>query len=242
MCVIAWAWRTHPDYPLVVLGNRDELHARPAEPAHWWPEAPAILAGRDAEAGGTWLGVTRAGRFAVVTNRRPGRRPPAAPSRGALAAGYLRSTQDAATAAAGIAGEAARYAGFNLLLADCATLEFVSNRESQQTLAPGVYAMANAGLDEPIPKVGRLRAGLAAWAHAHARPAPADWLAWLADAAALAGRDPLSAVFVRGARYGTRASTVLVLGATGDAVFIERRFAAGGAPLDENQFRFALAP
>lgn len=240
MCVIAWAWRAHPDYPLVVIGNRDELHARPAEPAGWWDEAPQVLAGRDAEAGGTWLGVTRAGRFAAVTNRRPGRRPPAAPSRGALTAAFLKSGDDAATAAAAVA--AGRYAGFNLLLGDGTSLEFVSNREPARMLAPGVYGMANAELDEAAPKVRRLRDALATWARTRAGPTPAAWIARLGEDVPLAGEDPLSAVFVRGASYGTRASTVLVLGADAGAVFVERRFAAGGAPLDENQFRFKLQP
>lgn len=240
MCVIAWSWRAHPDYPLVVAGNRDELHARPAEPAHWWDEAPQVLAGRDSEAGGTWLGVTRSGRFAVVTNRRPGRRPPEAPSRGALTAGFLCSDYAADGAAKQISGMADQYAGFNLLVADGTALHFVSNRDADRALTPGVHAMANANLDEPAPKVRRLAEGLSAWSRAAARPAPEQWLAWLADDSTLERDNPLSAVFVRGERYGTRASTVIVFGANGDVVFIERRFAAGGVPLDENQFHFVI--
>lgn len=242
MCVIAWSWRAHPDYPLVVIGNRDELHARRAEPAHWWDESPQLLAGRDAEAGGTWLGVTRAGRFAVVTNRRPGNRPPQAPSRGELVAGFLQSDRDAATAATECSARAPRYAGFNLLLTAGSVLRFVSNRERGRALAPGIYGMANGALDEPLPKVQHLTGGLAAWAGGHAAPAPERWLAWLTDSAELAADDPASAVFVRGKRYGTRASTVVIFGADGTAVFIERRFGSSGAPLGENQFRFVIRP
>jgi len=238
MCVIAWCWRQHPDYPLAVIGNRDELHERAAEPAHWWGDAPEVLAGRDAEAGGTWLGVTRGGRFAAVTNRRPAQRPPDAPSRGALTAGFLKTAIDVPAAAAGIAAAADLYAGFNLLIGDREALAFVSNRESDRVLAPGVYGMANAGLDEPAAKVQGLKAILDQWAASGDPPAFDAWLDRLADDAAPDEDNPLSAVFVRGERYGTRASTVFVLAADGRARFVERRFGAGGAALGEERFDF----
>jgi len=240
MCVIAWCWRKHPDFPLAVIGNRDELHGRPAEPAHWWGDAPGVLAGRDAEAGGTWLGVTRGGRFAAVTNRHPAQRPPEAPSRGALTAGFLKTAIDVPAAAAGIAAGADLYAGFNLLIGDPGALAFVSNREADRSLAAGVYGMANGPLDERVPKVRRLTAGLDAWAHSHDEPDFDAWFEWLADDTPGEADNPMSAVFVRGGRYGTRASTIYVLRSDGEARFLERRFGPGGAMLGDESFDFRV--
>lgn len=240
MCVIAWSWQEHPEYPLVVIGNRDELHGRLAEPARWWADAPHVLAGRDVEGGGTWLGVTSGGRFATVTNRRPGQRPQGAPSRGGLAAGFLRSGADASSAVGTIAEAAELYAGFNLLLADTAALFFVSNRESKRDLARGTYGMANGSLDEPVPKVQRLTRALATWSGSGAPPNPSQWLDWLSDDEALDGGNPLSAIFVQGDRYGTRASSVVVFAADGSVSFVERRFHAGGQRAGESRFEFKV--
>lgn len=238
MCVIAWAWRARPDCRLVVLANRDEYHGRAAEPLHRWPDAPGILAGRDAEAGGTWLGVGRGGRFAAVTNR-PGPRPGDAPSRGGLPADYLRSSQPAAAAAAAVAERAGSYAGFNLLLADADTLAFVSNRESAAMLVPGVGGMANDALAEDAPKVRELTLRLGRWAAGASPAQEAQWFAWLADDEAAADGAPTSAIFVRGETYGTRSSTVLVVAADGSGRIVERRFGPGGHPLGETALAWA---
>jgi uncharacterized protein with NRDE domain len=138
MCLILIAWRRHPGFPLVVAANRDELHARPAAPAGFWKDHPGILAGRDLEAGGTWMGVTRSGRFAAVTNYRGGRDANAAQSRGALVTGFLLNSQDPGSCMSQIFKKKDSYSGFNLLAADGNELWWLSNRDGgSPTLAPG---------------------------------------------------------------------------------------------------------
>ena len=165
MCLIYVAWRRHPRYRLVVAANRDEYHARPAAPAHWWEDAPGVLAGRDLEAGGTWMGITRGGRFAAVTNYRDsvksvpgtGRGATAsagAPSRGALVGAFLSGDESAPAYLDRVAREGHRYNGFSLLAMDGETLAFASNRARGVTLLePGVFGLSNHLLDTPWPKV-----------------------------------------------------------------------------------------
>jgi uncharacterized protein with NRDE domain len=117
MCLIALAWRQVPGQPLVLLGNRDEFYARPAAAVRFWDDAPHILAGRDEQEGGTWLGVTRAGRWAALTNyREPGGMQPGELSRGKLVADFLKGDADPLAFLAAVSAEASRYNGFNLLV------------------------------------------------------------------------------------------------------------------------------
>lgn len=256
MCLLVLAWRRHPDFRLVLAGNRDEFHERPAAAADWWTDAPGVLAGRDLEAGGTWLGVARDGRWAVVTNYREPLAEqqdaalPGAPTRGALVAGYLRGSATPSDHARNIPADA--YRGFNLLLGDSRTLVYVSNRgHGPQPLAPGIYGLSNHLLDTPWPKlartVARFRALLAG------APDPQALLAMLADATPAADEELpdtgvgmqwerlLSAPFIVSPDYGTRCSTVVRLREDGEMDFIERRFDAGGAPSGESAFRYSLA-
>ncbi|MGH8162554.1 MAG: NRDE family protein [Gammaproteobacteria bacterium] len=241
MCVIAWAWRAHPRYPFAVLANRDERHARPSAPLGWWTDAPDILAGRDLEAGGTWLGVTRSGRFAALTNR-PGEKPPAAISRGALTTRFLAALTPADEAAGALAGEKDGYAGFNLLFGDGDRLALVSNRESDRALVPGVHGMANGALDEAIPKVARLVGMLSRWSGAAAGPDDDAWFELLADAEPALKGKPESAIFVRGSAYGTRSSSIVLFGADGLVRFSERRFDVSGWECGAIAFEFRRAP
>lgn len=236
MCLIAWSWRRHSGYPLVLLANRDERHSRACAPAHWWNAAPPVLAGRDLEAGGTWLGLDRRGRLAALTNQR-GEKPPSAPSRGELPVTFLQGAHDVPWALAWLEARARRYAGFNLLLFDGERLGFGSNREPTQQLGPGTHAMANAALDEPIPKVDLMRSRLESWADSGKAPDVGQWLEWLADPRPLQD-SAMSAVFVKGSRYGTRASTVVIFDAAGGVQMIERGFASLGRELDTVRFEF----
>ena len=163
MCLIAFAWRAHPDYPLVVAANRDEFRHRPTQAAHWWDDAPGLLAGRDLEAGGTWLGVTRSGRFAALTNRRdPAGQVRDAPSRGALVLRALTEDETPAHTLARIAASPQRHAGYNLLAGDLTGLCVLDNASGAvRTLAPGLYGLSNAFLDTPWPKLTQARARLA---------------------------------------------------------------------------------
>src|SRR5258708_5544746 len=139
MCLILLAWRAHPDYRLIVAANRDEFHARPASPAAFWPDQPRILAGRDLEAGGTWMGASRGGRFAAVTNYRGAREPRAAESRGALVARFLENGTTPADYAAAVAQRGSAYSGFNLFAADAEELWWLSNRGGEpRRLSKGI--------------------------------------------------------------------------------------------------------
>ena len=162
MCLVVFAWRVHPRYPLVLAANRDEFFKRPAAPAHWWTDAPHLLAGRDLEAGGTWMGFSSNGRFAALTNYRdPSRHVAGAPSRGALVRDALEDTRDAATCLNDLASWAGAYAAFNLLVSDGEQLGVLeSTTGAVRMLPPGVYGLSNHLLDTPWPKLVKARAGL----------------------------------------------------------------------------------
>lgn len=210
MCLILVAWRQHAGYPLVVAANRDEFHARPAERAGFWKDHPGILAGRDLEAGGTWMGVTRSGRFAAVTNYRGGRDANAAESRGALVTGFLLKSRDPESCISELSKKKDGYSGFNLLAADRNELWWLSNRDGgSRRLEPGFYALGNLLLDTS--EVLEVKSRFAATAVA------IEPLFTL-----------LSTAKIVNAAYGTRCSTVLLAGSDGRLQFAERPFDASG--------------
>jgi uncharacterized protein with NRDE domain len=253
MCLLVVAWRSHARYRLVVAANRDEFHDRPSAPLGWWSEDGRILAGRDLRAGGTWLGVTRSGRFGAVTNFRDLESPPAPgmPSRGTLVPRFLAAEADSAVFLAGLDGEASRYAGFNLLVGGGAALHYFSNRgdAGPRELEPGVYGLSNHWLDSPWPKLVRTRERLAA-AIADAEPEAEFLFDLLADREPASGgaatgaelpadwERALSAPFVRHDRYGTRCSTVVLAGHDGRTRVHERRFDAAGRQTGATRFEF----
>ncbi len=243
MCLIYVAWRRHPRYRLAVAANRDEYHARRTAPAHWWEDAPGVLAGRDLEAGGTWMGIARGGRFAAVTNHRDpaDRRVAGAPSRGALVGAFLTGGESAPACLERVAEEGHRYNGFSLFAMDGETLAFTSNRaRGVMRLKPGIYGLSNHLLDTPWPKVTSGKAeleGLVAGPDvrvpdllallASRESSPAEALR--ADTEGDSGRMRWrSSRFILGDAYGTRASTVVLLAADGAGVFVERSFDARG--------------
>ncbi|HYR07921.1 MAG TPA: NRDE family protein [Longimicrobium sp.] len=257
MCLIALALDAHPSYPLVIAANRDEFYARPTAPAAWWADAPEVLAGRDLREGGTWMGVTRGGRVAAVTNYRdPGLAQKAgAPSRGALVADFLRGSVDAEAYAHRLAGRAAQYNGFNLLVGDESGFFYLSNRtEGVRRLEPGVYGLSNALLDTPWPKVLRAKRAMAdaldaaegeGW-DARLWEALADRVIAADDALPDTGVGSererlLSPPFIRTDVYGTRASTVLTIGADGEVRFVERSVAPGADTWTESRHAFRIA-
>lgn len=237
MCLLALAWRQRRDWPLLLAGNRDEFHRRPAAPLALWPGG--FVAGRDLEAGGAWLGARGDGRFAVVTNYRDPLDTAVRPrSRGDLVVDFLAGDAPAADFARSVQRRAANYRGFNLLLGDRASLWYVGSRAGPaRELPPGTYALSNALLDTPWPKVERLR-GRFDDALAQADPGPLA-IAALADRATApdallpdtgVGLDwerALSAAFIVAPGYGTRCSTLLAL-APGRGRMLERRHDAIG--------------
>jgi uncharacterized protein with NRDE domain len=252
MCLVVLAWRVHPRYRLIVAANRDEYHARPTAPMAVWPDAPDILGGRDLSAGGTWLAVDRQRRFGIITNFRDVQaKRPDAPSRGGLIPDWLGGATTPAAFLGQLEPDAQRYAGFNLLLNDADSLGYASNRAPKfaRALAPGVYGLSNLLLDTPWPKLTRVRAMFEAWlaqqcattnaappeaagehlfgmladrtrsvpgVRAGARPLPEEWV------------EVLSSPFVVHPLFGTRCSTLAMIGYDGALDMQERRFDAHG--------------
>lgn len=242
MCLIAFAWNVHPRWRLVLAGNRDEFHARPTAPLARWADAP-VIAGRDLEAGGTWLGVSAAGRCGVVTNVRDPLAPQDGRSRGLLVTDWLRGDAGAAVHAQALRAVAADYRPFNLLTFGARDAFYLGNRPRPraQAVEPGVHGLSNADFNTPWPKTRRLMERLRAWldqggddvaplfaALADGQPAPDDELP---DTGIGRERERrLSAAFIGGTEYGTRASTVVLIGRAGDGRIVERRFGPGGQP------------
>lgn len=254
MCLILLAWRAHPEYPLVFAGNRDEAYERPSAAADFWVDDPRIFGGRDLEKGGTWLGLTRTGRLAAVTNYRDGPAARMAPrSRGELTAEFLRGTEEPRAYLERMAARAADYGGFALIVGDLDRLYCISNRgRGIEEIAPGVHGLSNHLLDTPWPKVRRGKQRLSALLKAEEAELVDGLLATLADRTAapdsqlpdtgvgLQRERELSSAFVAGERYGTRASTALLVSRADKVVCVERRFGARGAPEGEAMQRFAL--
>jgi uncharacterized protein with NRDE domain len=235
MCLILFAWQQHADYPLIAIANRDEYYARPSCDAHWWEDAD-IFAGRDLEAGGTWLGVNRRGHFSAVTNvREPGGMQPGKRTRGELTRDFLKRNDDAEVYLQQLAQHDQDYAGFNLLLGDVTGMWFYSNRESQiRRIEAGVYGVSNGRFDEPWPKLESGREELETMlnsgiehdqlmeiltdhriAEDHELPS---------TGVALDIERLLSSRFIRSAEYGTRACSVVTIDRTQRIEFSEQNY------------------
>jgi len=249
MCLVAIAWRASPLYPLVVAGNRDEFHDRPTAAAGWWENAGHVLGGRDLVAGGSWLAVSRGGRFAVVVN--DPRRPPGAGhtrSRGALVREFVTGETPSGRFLDAVAVTEGHYAGFSLVVGTRVQLRgFLtagSGSPHRWTLPVGISVLTNAPRERPPPKAGLLEAGLRAALGATVLDRETVF-------GLLGRREPVGdspgdehpaarAPFVLGDRYGTRASTLLLMDAEGRCSFEERRFDAGGAPAGSSREEFLL--
>jgi uncharacterized protein with NRDE domain len=256
MCLILFAHKTDPNYPLILAANRDEAYARPAAPAAFWQERPDIYGGRDLEKGGSWLGLTRQGRIAAVTNFRDGTATrDAQSSRGALVSGYLTGSMEAERYLSQVQQEAERYNGFVLIAGDLRSLFWFSNRgPGVQRISAGVHGLSNHLLDTPWPKIVRSRQALSKLLGASEGKLVCDLFDVLADRSEAAdGELPntgvgvererqLSANFISDERYGTRASTIILIDARGGVLFIERSYGPRGVLIGESSRRFLLGP
>ncbi|HEX5386721.1 MAG TPA: NRDE family protein [Gemmatimonadales bacterium] len=254
MCLVLIAFESHPRFSIILAANRDEFYDRPTAAAAFWPEAPAVLAGRDLRASGTWLGIDRAGRFAAVTNYRQGEREPAAPrSRGRLVSDFLTSGMDARMYLKQVAREAEQYNGFNLLVGDTGQLWYFSNREGRiRGLSPRVYGLSNHLLDSPWPKVTAGKHALGALLLEAAPELGSGLLRLLSDrhqsadhllpttGVGLAWERLLSSAFISSPDYGTRSSTAVLVAHDGRVSFIEQSFGPGGTPAGQAHYEFAL--
>lgn len=239
MCLILLAHAVHPSYRLVLTANRDEFYDRPAQPAHRWPEAPRVVAGRDLRAGGTWLGVTDQGRWAAVTNFRDasefGR---TGPSRGHLVADFLRGDASHREYATDVAHQGREMNGFNLLIGEGDAIWWISNRAPEPAIPvqPGIHGVSNALLNTPWPKVVRGKEELERLVSAPGAPDPASLIEILLDRTLAAdhelprtGVEPeleraLSSRFIATPGYGTRSSTALLIHHSGRILLVERTY------------------
>lgn len=249
MCLAVIYVHAAPGQALLVAANRDEFHERPTRALAEWIDAPGVFAGRDAVAGGTWMGATRSARFALVTNyREPGVHiPPDAPSRGALVARFLQGADTPEDYLLQLAADMHRYAGFNLVVGDAEAVWYVSNRgPAARRLSPGRYALSNHLLDSPWPKSVATQARIDT-VLAQAGTPDDDALF-----SALRNRDVahddalpstglslererlLSSAFIISPTYGTRASTLYALRDDGHARYVERTYDATGEPIGEH--------
>ena len=238
MCLIVFAWRPGHALPLIVAANRDEFHARPSLPLEHWDDAPQIVAGRDLQAGGTWIGVTTDGRFAALTNIRAPGSPLGERSRGELPERFLRGAQSPALYLEELTRSLGQYSGFNLLVGNLTELWYLNSKEgTPRALSPGVYGLSNAALDTPWPKLLSTRSALQACLGAPARDRlleimsdsqPAADTELPATGISYEMEKLLSSAFIASPTYGTRASTVLIRRADGSMAMTERRFGPDG--------------
>ncbi len=253
MCLIVLAWRTHPGYRLIVAANRDEYFGRPAAPAGFWDDHPSVLAGRDLEAGGTWLGITLDGRFAALTNyRNPADKKTGAPSRGALVSEFLTGKMTPLEYLQGVERRAVKYNGFSLLVGHTTSLYFLSNRGGHVTrVDPGIHGLSNHLLDTPWPKVEKSKAKLAKQLEKPFDAAEAFRLLDDTERApsttlpstgvSLELEERLSAIRILAVGgYGTRCSTVLSLGEGGKIEFHERSYREDGGESGRVGYRLTV--
>lgn len=259
MCLIAFAIDAHPRYAFILGANRDEFYDRPTAPAHFWDDTPGLLAGRDERAGGTWLGVTRSGRFAALTNVRDSQQQrEEAPSRGHLVKAFLEGEESPAAYLHRLAGSSRRYNGFNLLAGTFAAgaspaLGYFSNATGEEPLmvSPGIHGISNASLNTAWNKVESARMQLRSLLETEEDLSPEAVLEILRNAAPAPEESlpdtgvprrwerALSSIFIETDSYGTRSSTALLIGRGGEVTFVERSFEEGSSPTDR-RFSFQI--
>ncbi len=256
MCIAYLALDAHPEWPLFIAANRDEYHSRPCLAAAPWQNYPDVIAGIDCQGKGTWLGITRQGRYALLTNYRdPASLIKDAPSRGELASHYLTGDKPPDEFAQNVFDASNAYNGFNLIVGDLATARYVGNRanqESPQMLGPGRYIISNHLLNTPWPKAERLRLALDLYpvdmleqsltqvfeilkdnTQAEDHTLPATGLT-------LERERLLSSPFIVSPEYGTRCSTVIAVHASGRAIFSETSYNESGLATERNDWPFLI--
>lgn len=255
MCLLLFAYKHHPKYSLIVAANRDEFYSRPSAPAQYWQDHPHILAGRDLKELGTWMGITVHGRFAALTNYRdPHLHLSEALSRGHLVADYLYHQQSPHEYLGEVAKKAQQYNGFNLLVGDLQSLWYYGNQQGHiQPIAPGVHGLCNHLLNTPWPKLEKGRQLLTQclaqetileddlWniltnrekANDDILPNTGVGLEW---------ERTLSSIFIESPEYGTRSSTILLIGVDGSVKFIERKYHSSLSSWQESAYEFQIIP
>ncbi len=238
MCLLLLAVQKHPDYKLILAANRDEYYERPTAPAAFWNEAPHLLAGKDLRAGGTWLGITKQGRIAAITNYRdPASIKTNAPSRGRLVSGFLLGQEIPEQFLEKLVEEQDQYNGFNLIIGERDQLYWFSNRaDGAHKLSPGIYGISNRLLDTPWPKVTRSKEAMARLISEEKNPSQEALFQMLLDHT-VAGDEQLpdtgvgmewerilSPIFITSPTYGTRSSTIVLIDRQNRVTFTEKTF------------------
>lgn len=246
MCLILFAYKKHPKYQLIIAANRDEFYKRPTAPAHFWEDAPEILAGRDLEKMGTWMGVTKDGRFSALTNyRNPRENGEGKKSRGELVSGALQYQGDLKSYMEELAQQDASYPGYNLLAGDLNELFYYSNiGKKLMAIEPGIYGVSNHLLNSNWPKVQRGKEGLERIIALDKSSMIEDLFSLLANAeqapdeilpktgVPMEMERMLSPLFIKSEEYGTRSSTVVFMSAQ-EIHYVERVFSNGKASTQE---------
>ena len=258
MCLIVFAYRSHPDYRLILAANRDEFYNRPTRPVAYWDDASGILAGRDLKAGGTWLGITRAGRFAAITNyREVSSNSEGAPSRGDLVRDFLIGNSTPHDYLKTVRDKGPTYNGFNLIVGDTKDLLYFSNKNERiRNIEPGVHGLSNHLLDTPWPKVIQGTSRFHSLMNEKKDFSPEDIFCILADPSTPSDEELpntgvgleweriLSPLFITSDLYGTRCSSILLWTHTGQITFLERTFdkqAQGKPEIITRQHGFTLS-
>jgi uncharacterized protein with NRDE domain len=253
MCLIIFAYNAHPSYKLIVAANRDEFYERTSSPADFWENAPQVLAGRDLKKGGTWLGITRHGNFAAITNYRdPAALKTDAQSRGLLVSDFLCDNQNADKYLENIEKQPDKYNGYNLILKDNGSFYAFSNRGEKQKLNAGIYGLSNHLLDTPWPKVLRAKKKMETILNEKGAALEEALFALLSDRhfppenklpATGVDRDwekVLSPIFIKSPDYGTRSSTILLIGKNNRVKFVEKVFDGKPEPWIISRFSFSI--
>lgn len=254
MCLLVFSYRQHPVYDFIFAANRDEFYGRPTRPAQFWEEYPSVLAGKDMQAGGTWMGVTKDGQFSALTNYRdPSIQKESPPSRGHLVLDYLIGDDEPDKYLQKVDQKADRYNGFNLLAGTLDKLMYYSNQQKElQKISPGLYGLSNKFLDTPWPKVQHAKADLQDIIKTEdiSEEALFDLLTYDQQAPDQELPDTgipieleraVSPVFIKTEDYGTRSSTILLVDKSGNIIFEERRFKNGTQEVDDvNRYEFEM--
>jgi len=256
MCLIVLAVKKHPNYKLIIAANRDEYYDRATAAADFWKDKPELLAGRDLQAGGTWLGITKGGRIAAITNYRdPASLKVQAPSRGKLVSDFLMSTESTDAYLNDVIQKADQYNGFNLILGEMDNLYWYSNHgEKARKLSPGIYGLSNQFLDTPWPKVIRAKEAMGRVVSKGKELIPEEIFHVLRDGlipddkrlpdtgVGLEWERVLSPIFISSPVYGTRSSTLIFIDMKDHVTFIERTYNSDPDHPTSVKYEFQIEP
>lgn len=256
MCLTAFAFKTDPDYPLVIIANRDEFYNRPTKDAHRWNSKTGIIAGKDLMAGGIWTGINQYGKIALLTNYRdPSLHKESQISRGNIPLDFLKSHLGTQTFLEKLEGDQNQYNGYNLIAGDSTRLFYTSNMETgYRALSPGFYGLSNHLLDSPWPKTERVKNAMQNHLRYCDQLSIDTLLDILKDRKKAADEDlpetgipvewerELSSVFIQSETYGTRASTIILVNKEGQLIFVEQNYTDQGIKGKKHKFSIAVMP